>query len=63
MKKVILFLGLALFGRAAVAQTGVRLNIELHDVQHLVINPDQSTVTLAYHTLADYQNGVESVQK
>lgn len=63
MKKVILFLGLALFGRAAVAQTGVRLNIELHDVQHLVINPDQSTVTLAYRTLADYQNGVESVQK
>jgi hypothetical protein len=63
MKKGILFLGLALFGGAAFAQTGVRLNIELHDVQHLVINPDQSTVTLAYHTLADYQNGVESVQK
>ncbi|WET70772.1 hypothetical protein [Sphingobacterium sp.] len=63
MKKGILFLGLALFGGTAFAQTGVRLNIELHDVQHLVINPDQSTVTLAYHTLADYQNGVESVQK
>lgn len=63
MKKGILFLGLVLLGGTALAQTGVRLNIELHDVQHLVINPDQSTVTLAYHTLADYQNGVESVQK
>lgn len=63
MKKGILFFGLVLLGGTAFAQTGVRLNIELHDVQHLVINPDQSTVTLAYHTLADYQNGVESVQK
>lgn len=63
MKKGILFWGLVLLGGTALAQTGVRLNIELHDVQHLVINPDQSTVTLAYHTLADYQNGVESVQK
>ena len=63
MKKGVLFLGLALLSGAAFSQTGVRLNIELHDVQHLVINPDQSTVTLAYHTLADYQNGVESVQK
>ncbi len=63
MKKGLLFLGLALLSGTAFSQTGVRLNIELHDVQHLVINPDQSTVTLAYHTLEDYQNGVESVQK
>jgi len=63
MKKGVLFLGLAFLGGAAFSQTSVRLNIELHDVQHLVINPDQSTVTLAYHTLEDYQNGVESVQK
>ncbi|KKO91190.1 hypothetical protein AAW12_11765 [Sphingobacterium sp. Ag1] len=63
MKKGILFLGLVLLGGTAFAQTGVRLNIELYDVQHLVINPDQSTVTLDYRTLADYQNGVESVQK
>lgn len=63
MKKGVLFLGLVLIGGAAFAQAGVRLNIELHDVQHLVINPDQSTVTLAYNTLTDYQNGVESIQK
>lgn len=63
MKKAILFFGLALLGGEASAQTGVRLNIELNDVQQLFINPDQSTVTLAYHTVEDYQNGVELLQK
>lgn len=63
MKEVVLFLALGWIASAASAQTTVKLNVVLHDVQHLTINPEQSTVTLAYHTLDDYQNGVESVQK
>lgn len=63
MKEVALFLALGGIATAASAQTTVKLNVVLHDVQHLAINPDQSTVTLAYHILDDYQNGVESVQK
>jgi len=63
MKEVALFLIMALIGVSSYGQTSVKLNLELHDVQHLTINPDQSVVTLAYRTLEDYKNGVELVQK
>jgi len=63
MKEAALFLGMVLMGLSAYGQGSVKLNLELHDVQHLTINPDQSVVTLAYRTLEDYKNGVELVQK
>lgn len=40
----------------------VSLNIKLHPIQTLIVNPSQETVTLDYRTKADYENGVTSKQ-
>ena len=40
----------------------VSLNIKLHQIQTLIINPSQETVTLDYQTKSDYENGVTSKQ-
>jgi hypothetical protein len=45
------------------AQESVRVNVVLHRVQNLTVNPAQQTTTLTYKTLDDYQNGVEVLQK
>jgi len=63
MKRTALALVLGLAGMSAYAQSSVKVNLVLHHVQNLTIHPDQSEVTLAYHTAEDYRNGVELVQK
>lgn len=40
----------------------VSLNIKLHPIQTLIVNPSQETVNLDYRTKADYENGVTSKQ-
>ncbi|MGJ1364672.1 hypothetical protein ACR78W_21430, partial [Sphingobacterium spiritivorum] len=40
----------------------VQLNIILHEVQHLSVNPEQSTTNLEYKTVKDYQEGVSKTQ-
>src|SRR5690606_37430535 len=42
------------------ANTGaVTLNVRLHHIQTLIINPDQKVVDLDYDTKDDYANGVQ----
>lgn len=40
----------------------VTLNVKLHPIQTLIVNPSQNTVNLNYHTTTDYANGVSSAQ-
>lgn len=40
----------------------VSLNIKLHPIQTLIVNPSQETVNLDYRTKSDYENGVTSKQ-
>jgi len=66
MKNGIYFLLLAvcLFTKKSNAQSAaVKLNIVFNHVQNLTINPLQTETTLVYNTQADYENGVETVQK
>lgn len=66
MKKIILASLMMLFGIASQAQdrnTGnVTLNVKLHPIQTLVINPapNHQTVDLEYSSKADYAGGVTS---
>ncbi|TDS65302.1 hypothetical protein [Myroides indicus] len=46
----------------ASAQNSVTLNINLHPIQTLVINPSQDEVTLNYTTKEHYKSGVTSEQ-
>jgi hypothetical protein len=48
----------------AVAQTtqNVTVNIKLHPIQSLIINPIQQNVDLDYYTKEDYEDGVSVVQ-
>ncbi len=41
----------------------VTLNIKLHPVQTIVVNPAQKEVNLEYRTKEDYKNGVTAEQK
>lgn len=41
----------------------VKLNIILNPVLNLTVHPQQTSTTLAYNTLEDYQNGVEVLNK
>ncbi len=47
----------------AQSQNSVKLNIVFNHIQNLTVNPAQTVTTLAYNTLADFENGVELVQK
>ncbi|MGJ1389064.1 hypothetical protein ACR78F_01735 [Sphingobacterium spiritivorum] len=60
---------LFIFISVAIAETAfaqvarpVQLNIILHEVQHLSVNPEQSTTNLEYKTVKDYQEGVSKTQ-
>lgn len=60
--KTRLFLLIVIFsskGYTAFGQANVRLNIVLNQVQKIEINPNQTTLTLVYSSLEDYQQGVE----
>ena len=57
-----LFLLILLFSSnayKAFGQANVRLNIVLYQVQKIEINPNQTSLTLIYSNLNDYQQGVE----
>jgi hypothetical protein len=45
------------------AQTTTTLNVKLHPIQTLVVNPAQNQVDLDYHSTGDYLNGVVSTQQ
>lgn len=45
------------------AQTTTTLNVKLHPIQTLVVNPAQSQVDLNYSSTEDYLNGVVSTQE
>jgi hypothetical protein len=45
------------------AQTTTTLNVKLHPIQTLVVNPTQSEVDLEYVTTADYSGGVTNTQE
>ncbi|MDQ0477955.1 hypothetical protein [Chryseobacterium sp. MDT2-18] len=68
MKKGILFamfLGglFAANAQTATAQTSTTLNVRLHPIQTIVVNPAQNEVNLDYVTAADYAKGVSSDQE
>ncbi|TDS65300.1 hypothetical protein [Myroides indicus] len=62
MKKIILASLMMLFGIASQAQeTGnVTLNVKLHPIQTLIVNPAQDIVDLEYMSKDDYEDGVTS---
>ncbi|MEO8254224.1 MAG: hypothetical protein ABI554_07520 [Flavobacterium sp.] len=65
MKKIIIasFLVLGLVKmNAQTATDNVTLNVKLHPIQTLVVNPAQKTVNLDYNTVGDYKDGVTSTQ-
>lgn len=65
MKKIIIasFLVLGLVKvNAQTATDNVTLNVRLHPIQTLVINPLQKEVNLDYTTIGDYDQGVTSQQ-
>ena len=65
MKKIIIasFLVLGLVKVSAQTATdNVTLNVKLHPIQTLVVNPAQKEVNLDYTTVADYKDGVSSKQ-
>lgn len=45
------------------AQTTTTLNVKLHPIQTLVVNPAQNQVDLNYQSTGDYLNGVSSTQE
>lgn len=45
------------------AQTTTTLNVKLHPIQTLVVNPAQDKVNLNYSSTGDYLNGVVSTQQ
>jgi len=45
------------------AQTTTTLNVRLHPIQTLVVNPAQNQVDLNYQSTGDYLNGVSSTQE
>ena len=45
------------------AQTTTTLNVKLHPIQTLVVNPAQNQVNLNYQSTEDYLNGVVSTQQ
>ena len=63
MKKLLLLL--LIIPMALVAQSNtaeVALNVRLYPIQTIVVNPLQSTVNLDYTTVANYSNGVTTLQ-
>lgn len=61
-----LFLVVVVFGffmNTVYGQAKVRLNLVVNQVQNIVINPDQTTLSLVYSNLEDYQRGVELIKR
>lgn len=64
MKTTILTLSLLATALVSGQTSGnVTLNVNLHSIQSLTINPSQEIVDLDYYTKADYLNGVSSLQQ
>lgn len=64
MKTTILTLSLLVTALVYGQTSGnVTLNVNLHSIQSLVVNPSQEIVNLDYQTKADYLNGVSSLQQ
>lgn len=64
MKTTILTLALLATALVSGQTSGnVTLNVNLHSIQSLTINPSQEIVDLDYHTKADYLNGVSNLQQ
>ena len=75
MKKIILFAAI-LFSAVSVikadapvapaapaANDNVTLNVKLYAIQTLVVNPQQKIINLEYKDVADYKDGVKSLQE
>ena len=70
MKKIVFILFVAIVSMAAAIQVNaqdshqgtVSLNIKLHPIQTLLVNPAQGTVDLVYNSKANYADGVTSNQ-
>lgn len=69
MKKIILFAAILFSGVSMIkAQTltatdNTTLNVKLHPIQTLFVNPDQKNVDLVYETVEDYKQGVSVVKQ
>lgn len=53
---------LALIATTTIFGQNVTLNVKLHSIQSLTINPSQTEVNLNYHTKQDYEDGVSNLQ-
>lgn len=67
MKKIVttslmVFIGIAAYAQPATSQSSgtVTLNVKLHPIQTLTVNPNSKIVDLEYKTEAQYSNGVKS---
>lgn len=69
MKKVILFAAILFAGFSVVnaesptATDEATLNVRLYPIQTLVVNPAQKNINLDYITVANYNDGVSSLQE
>ncbi|RAV30129.1 hypothetical protein [Sinomicrobium soli] len=67
MKKIFFTAVVVLFGAGVQAQENstdnVTLNVKLHPIQSLVVNPSQKEVNLEYYSKEDYQNGVAETKQ